>query len=244
MSAILKGLTVDEGADVVNHLQQAHHQARQITKAIKYDGVAEDIVVQIQLLAEKCGIDPHELEYAIDQVRAARSKLVEAVYGLDELFEEALTNATNAEADEEENEELGEGVDPFKSFPNKGEPSNNDELYLHHMDAAKISSGKAKEHHLQQAAKYKPKGKFKELPIEEGDVLNFPKKSQARRAILDYDDAHKIMTPDEYLRDKDKIGDHDYDPTFFGGQAIAVRYTQNNRNPKITGEDSVLKGKR
>ena len=127
---------------------------------------------------------------------------------------------------EEEDEELDEGVDPFKSFPNKGEPSN-----------------KAKEHHLQQAAKYKPKGKFKELPLDEGDVLNFPKKSQARKAILDYDDAHKIMTPDEYLRDKHKFGDHEYDPSFFAGNAVGVKYAQ-GKKLATTDESSVVKGRR
>jgi hypothetical protein len=38
-----------------------------------------------------------------------------------------------------------------------GVPTSRDELYHHHLSAAKISKGRAKEHHLQQAEKYKPK---------------------------------------------------------------------------------------
>jgi len=47
---------------------------------------------------------------------------------------------------------VAEGLDQHP-----GVPTSRDELYHHHLSAAKISKGRAKEHHLQQAEKYKPK---------------------------------------------------------------------------------------
>jgi hypothetical protein len=50
---------------------------------------------------------------------------------------------------------------------NTGEPKSRDELYHYHLEAARISQGKAKEHHLQQAEKYKPK---KDMAENKDDV--------------------------------------------------------------------------
>jgi hypothetical protein len=80
------GLEEDRQGD----LEVALSQARKITKAIKYDDTATDIIVQIQMLAEKFNIDKDALETAIDEVYAAKNQLESAVYGLDEVFEEAL----------------------------------------------------------------------------------------------------------------------------------------------------------
>lgn len=80
------GLEEDRQGD----LEVALSQARKITKGIKYDDTAIDIIVQIQMLAEKYNIDKDALETAIDEVYTARSQLESAIYKLDDVFEDAL----------------------------------------------------------------------------------------------------------------------------------------------------------
>jgi len=83
-------------------------QARKITKAIKYDDTVREIVVQIEMLAEKLpGIDMQDLKWKIDEVREAMNALESAVYGLEEPFEEALRNASY----DEDDEDMREGAD-------------------------------------------------------------------------------------------------------------------------------------
>jgi hypothetical protein len=81
---------LEEGEHRQAELEMALQKARQITKQIKYDDTATDIIVQIQMLAEKFNIDKDSLESAIDDVYNAKNQLESAVYGLDEVFEEAL----------------------------------------------------------------------------------------------------------------------------------------------------------
>jgi hypothetical protein len=88
-------------AENVDNLEIALQQARQITKMIKYDDTVTDIVVKIQALAEKFNIDATDIRYAIDDVYEAKQKLESVVYGLDEIFEDALRNAKYAADDEE-----------------------------------------------------------------------------------------------------------------------------------------------
>jgi len=66
---------------------------------------------------------------------------------------------------------VAEGLDQHP-----GVPTSRDELYHHHLSAAKISKGRAKEHHLQQAEKYKPKqgvaeGSEIKIPTEDGITM-------------------------------------------------------------------------
>lgn len=78
--------------------ETALRQARNITKAIKYDNALMDIIVKIQTLAEQVpGLDQETLKYSIDNVHEAQSALESAVYGLEEAFEDLLTNAQNSE---------------------------------------------------------------------------------------------------------------------------------------------------
>jgi hypothetical protein len=93
-------------AENVDNLEIALQQARQITKMIKYDDTVTDIIVKIQALAEKFNIDATDIRYAIDDVYEAKHKLESVVYGLDEIFEDAVRNARNAADDEED---LAEG---------------------------------------------------------------------------------------------------------------------------------------
>lgn len=89
--------------------KQALQQARQITKAIKYEDTVRDIIVHIQMLAEKYpGVDIKDLEYEINNVLEVNNALESAVYKLEEPFEEAMRNASYEEDDDEE---MQEGVD-------------------------------------------------------------------------------------------------------------------------------------
>jgi hypothetical protein len=82
-------------------MDEAYRQARHITKQIKYDQTVSEIIVGIQMLAEKAGIPEKELQYAEDEVYEASSALESAVYGLDEVFKEALERQRYAQNDEE-----------------------------------------------------------------------------------------------------------------------------------------------
>ena len=96
---IKKSEKITEDTNRIAQLQMATNQAKQITKAIKYDETVHDILVKIELLGEKYGIDKGQLEYAEDEVREAMSKLESAVYELDQVFAAALQDAEYAEED-------------------------------------------------------------------------------------------------------------------------------------------------
>lgn len=86
-------------------------QARTITKAIKYDDTAIEIINKIKLLAEKTsGISAPTLELAIDDVFEADRNLKSAVYRLEEAFEDAASSANNAD------EDLNESSKKFDTF--------------------------------------------------------------------------------------------------------------------------------
>jgi hypothetical protein len=91
-----------EDAEKVAQLEAAMKQAQQITRAIKYDDSTTEIIVKIQDLAAKNGIDPKSVKYAISDVYEAKSALESAVYGLDELFKDAWQDAKWKHDDEEE----------------------------------------------------------------------------------------------------------------------------------------------
>jgi hypothetical protein len=108
-------------AENVDNLEIALQQARQITKMIKYDDTVTDIVVKIQALAEKFNIDANDIRYAIDDVYETKQKLESVVYGLDEIFEDALRNARYAADDETDfNEDWGKGGYDTYSAGNHG----------------------------------------------------------------------------------------------------------------------------
>ena len=71
-------------------LESAYRRATEITKQIKYDDTVTQIIVQIHMLAEKSGIPEENLRYEIDQVYEAKSQLESAIYGLDEVFQDAM----------------------------------------------------------------------------------------------------------------------------------------------------------
>lgn len=84
-------------------LESAMVKARNITKAIKYDGTVSDILVSIRQLAENAGIDARDLTYAENEVFDAKKQLESAIYGLDEIFQDAIQNLQYQIQDAEEN---------------------------------------------------------------------------------------------------------------------------------------------
>lgn len=104
MSNIMKGLVaekkVSEDLRRADDLQFAHQQAKKITKQIKYDNTVRQIVTEISLLAEKYQIDKDSLETAINNVRVAQQQLEGAIYGLDEIFQDAMKQAQWGEVEE------------------------------------------------------------------------------------------------------------------------------------------------
>ena len=88
-----EGMYEAEG-DTLLDPEVALQQARKITKAIKYDDTVGEIIVQLQMLAERTeGIDSKTLEYSVDGVLAAKNALESAVYDLEEAFEDAVREA-------------------------------------------------------------------------------------------------------------------------------------------------------
>jgi hypothetical protein len=86
--------------------ESALQQARKITKAIKYENTSNDIIVQMQMLAERTeGVDMRTLEDSVDEVYAAQRQLESAVYGLEEAFEEAIRNQRYRDDDEDLDED-------------------------------------------------------------------------------------------------------------------------------------------
>lgn len=95
----------------VQEFKMALDQARKITKGIKYDDTVGEILVQIEMLAEKFpGIDMRDLNWKMDDVREAKNALESAVYGLEEPFIEAMRNA-EYEYEEEEDEDMRESAE-------------------------------------------------------------------------------------------------------------------------------------
>jgi hypothetical protein len=102
-----KGEEDEDLAESKTDLEPAYREALKITKAIKYDDTVSDILVQIQTLAEKYGMDQTYLKLAMDEVREAHSALASAVYGLDVVFKEAMEQQ-QMDDEEETDESAGE----------------------------------------------------------------------------------------------------------------------------------------
>jgi hypothetical protein len=95
---------------------QVLQQAKQITKEIKYNNVA-DIIVRVQTLAEQVGIDQKTFEYQARDVMAAENALQSAVFSLEEVFEDLIYDLRNKL---EDLQDVSEANDPkFIGFMNK-----------------------------------------------------------------------------------------------------------------------------
>lgn len=93
MKGLVAEKNVSEDLRRADDLQFAYQQAKKITSQIKHDSTVRQILTEISLLAEKHQIDKDSLETAINEVRTAQQQLEGAVYGLDEIFQDAMKQA-------------------------------------------------------------------------------------------------------------------------------------------------------
>jgi hypothetical protein len=105
----------NENAQNEDHMDpaSAYQQAREITRQIKYDQTVSDILVQIHMLAEKSGIPEQALEYAVNEVHSASAALESAIYGLDEVFKEAVNNGLDEDSDMRYAAEKTPAINPY-----------------------------------------------------------------------------------------------------------------------------------
>ena len=80
---------------IADKLEFAKEEARDITKAIKYENTTSEIMIGLSGLAEKLGIDEKELDYYENRVREARNQLESAVYEMEEVFEDKYRDVAN-----------------------------------------------------------------------------------------------------------------------------------------------------
>lgn len=83
-----------------------------------------------------------------------------------------------------------------------------------------------------------------EQSVEEGNVVSFrnnwsdQESPNAIRKTLDYDSAHKLMTTDEYLAARDKLGRHYFDPDAEPG-AVYVRYAGEEELEEVATPEAI-----
>jgi hypothetical protein len=119
MSSILNGITVNiltENENRLAQLEMALSQARQATKNIKYDNTVNDIIAEIQSLAQKYGMDAKSVKWAVSDVIEAKNNLESAVYGLEEVFKDAWQNE---KWDQEDKEGVAEAPTRVPAVPSK-----------------------------------------------------------------------------------------------------------------------------
>ena len=80
---------------IADKLEFAQSEARDITKAIKYENTTSEIMIGLSGLAEKLGIDEKELDYYESRVRDARNQLESAVYEMEEVFADKYSDVRN-----------------------------------------------------------------------------------------------------------------------------------------------------
>ena len=129
------------------------------------------------------------------------------------------------------------------SRKNTGEPKGREELYQYHLDAAKISEGKAKEHHLQQAEKYKKQGVAEEVePIEESYTLKLTKTTKPHTTDDEdnpvpaiekhYDIHHKGKKVGKITHHYNEYGGHFFDANLHGKRVPYDRHPGKEQNAK------------
>ena len=90
---------VDELYSREQDLRRSVDMARKITSQIKYADMHEEIITQIQELAEKLSIQSPDIEYAAKDVREKMNELAQAVYALDDVFTDEYRKVSNERSD-------------------------------------------------------------------------------------------------------------------------------------------------
>ena len=80
---------------IADKLEFGKDEARDITKAIKYENTTMEIMIGLGGLADKLGIDERELDYYESRVREAKNQLESAIYEMEELFEDKYRDVAN-----------------------------------------------------------------------------------------------------------------------------------------------------
>ena len=80
---------------IADKLEFAQSEARDITKAIKYENTTSEIMIGLSGLADKLGIDEKELAYYERRVREAKMQLESAIYEMEELFDDKYRDVRN-----------------------------------------------------------------------------------------------------------------------------------------------------
>lgn len=80
---------------IADKLEFAQQEARDITKAIKYENTTSEIMIGLGGLADKLGIDERELDYYESRVREAKMQLESAIYEMEEVFEDKYRDVAN-----------------------------------------------------------------------------------------------------------------------------------------------------
>ena len=80
---------------IADKLEFAQSEAREITKAIKYENTTSEIMIGLSGLADKLGIDEKELDYYERRVREAKMQLESAIYEMEELFDDKYRDVRN-----------------------------------------------------------------------------------------------------------------------------------------------------
>ena len=80
---------------IAEKLEFAQSEARDITKAIKYENTTSEIMIGLSGLADKLGIDEKELDYYERRVREAKMQLESAIYEMEELFDDKYRDVRN-----------------------------------------------------------------------------------------------------------------------------------------------------
>lgn len=86
-----KNESINEGR--ADDLERALMQSRKITKGIAYDNTVNEIMVEIENLVKAYALDMDDFNYHNSRVYEAKHELESAIYGLDEIFEDALRDA-------------------------------------------------------------------------------------------------------------------------------------------------------
>ena len=80
---------------IADKFEFAQGEARDITKAIKYENTTMEIMIGLGGLADKLGIDERELDYYERRVREAKNQLESAIYEMEELFADKYSDVRN-----------------------------------------------------------------------------------------------------------------------------------------------------
>lgn len=82
--------TLQELNEQLESLVFAHNKVKEITRRIKHDDTVRSIIAEASQLAANVDIDARDFESAENEILERQRELESSVYGLDEVFKEAV----------------------------------------------------------------------------------------------------------------------------------------------------------